>query len=151
MKELNLGICTLLYYAVLKDKTARRIIQAMRKTGDGLRYPDNPHFDHQVFTCDTFADRGVILTVSRHDNSPWGLYVHINPAFLFGAGQYRPNKKSCDKLFETGNAVLKSMNSPCKLEDMTLSRITLAAELVLEQSWMAGQYLSIIRQGIRRL
>ena len=79
MNSFKAGICYLQFYAVLKNKAARRIIQAMDETGGGVSYQDDPYVNYQVCRCDTFADMGVTITVSRHDSSPWGLYVTVSP------------------------------------------------------------------------
>ena len=148
MQKNNTGITGILFYGVLKNKQAEAIIDAMRFTDHCVTVHDDPYTGTYEIINFSFADRGVIVTVSQFNESPWGLYVYVSPAMALGDnGLYQPDGKRYQKLEKSVNKILSKLRCPQRLADMKLSRVSIAADIKLPSSKTVIDYIALLQQG----
>ena len=149
MQSIVIGIVTILLYAVLKERDAETMIRALESRKGLIQTHDNPRVDTYEYISYLYADKGAILTISKFNDSPWGLYVYLNPAQVLGSsdGLYRPDPKSYKQLHKTVDHMLSKIKAPHGLKDMKLSRVSVAVDLEMNKRYKVAAYLGILRQG----
>ena len=148
MISTNTGISTVLFYKVLKNKQVDKMVDAMRRLDGYAVNIYRPHTDTYEYSSSYFADRGMVVTISQFNDSPWGLYVYINPAMVLGYNElYQPDKANFRKLESKVHKMLSKLHCPYRLKDMKLSKVSLAFILNLPSGKDVMDYLGAIRQA----
>ena len=104
MAQIDTGIKASLFYAVLKRKDA----EDMLADKDFSPTVNNPLVDSYEYVNKRYAGNGVVLTVSKFNDSPWGLYVYMNPSLVLKHyGPYQPDDGSFKKLTQIVDSILR--------------------------------------------
>ena len=142
--QIDTGISRLLFYAVLRDEDAKNMLN-----GNGFTPTiTDPRTDSYEYENHSYLDKGVAFEVSKFNDSPWGLYVYVNPPMVLKySGSYQPSEESYEALAKTVNKKLHKIRSPRKLEDMKLSSVTVTADFELSKERKVDQYLGVIQQA----
>ena len=144
MAHIDTGIRAILFYSVLKRKDAENMLA----DNDFSPAVYNPLVDSYKYVNKRYAGNGVVFTVSKFNDSPWGLYVYMYPSrVLQDYGPYQPGEESYKALAKTVDKMLSAVKSPCKLQDMKISNVTVSADQRFSKKRKVNQYLAIIKQA----
>ena len=118
MTNTYFGISTILFCRDLPNEEAENLIR-----GKGFKKTYNPRIDSCEYVNKHYADQGVQITVSKFNDSPWSLYVYVNPPLVLGnRGSYCSIVPNYTAFVAAINKILSEVNSPRKLCSMKINR-----------------------------
>ena len=149
--EIQIGIDTISYYHCLSPKQKRKIMEKLTALPQFRPIKENYEHDSYKYASGYFAEQGVKLQISRIAGNPWGLLVIIHPTLVLGeddrSALYQASKSSYNKIVRAVDKMLKSVNVPCSLDDMSIYRPDVTANLIFDDGGLVDEYIRILKKS----
>jgi len=145
------GFDTISYYHCLSPKQKRKIMEKLTVLSQFKPIKENYEHDSYKYASDYFAEQGVKLQISRTEGNPWELLVIIHPTLVLGeddrSALYQASKPSYNKIVRAVDKMLKSVNVPFSLDDMSIYRPDATVNLIFDDGKLVDEYIRILKKS----
>lgn len=149
--EIQIGIDTISFYHCLSPKQKRKITEKLTVLSQFRPIKEDYENDSYEYISDYFAMQGVKLRISRIEGSVWGLYVIVHPTLVLGeddrSALYQASKPSYNKIVRAVDKMLKSVNVPLSLDEMSIYRPDVTTNLIFDDGRLVDEYIRILKKS----
>ena len=150
-REIQTGLDTFSYYHGLSPKQKRAILKKLKALPNFITVKDDYEDDSYVYVSSYFSVRGVKLCIFRIRGSRWGLYVIVHPSLALGnedrSALYQATKTSYRKIVKTVDKMLEPVEMPCSVDDMSLYRADVTANIIFDDEGLVEEYIRILKKS----